>query len=376
MADSENVDPVSKKIIRQVEYYFGDFNLPRDKFLQAETKTDEGWVTMETMMKFKRLSDLSQDVATVTAALRLAKAGLIEVAEDGLKIRRDPTITLPENTEESRKALEARTAYAKGFDKETTTLDELLDHYQLSSVNTDVVSIQMRNWADKKGKEKVWKFKGSIFLTFKTEEAAKAFVENGEEKYKDALLVKKFQKDYFAEKTKENEERKAKYGNKKAGAAKTVGEKGDEGAKKEEPVEEEFVLPKGSVMKVTGLGGECTREDIKEVLKEQCGVNIDKDGGEIAFITYEKGEAEAKIRFKAEDAAKAPVKTLTEEGKTVEIKGMTVVCSLLEGEEEAKFLADSAQDLKNRRNKNRGTKQGQKRRGGGHHGHGGKRGRR
>ena len=77
-----------------MEYYFGDFNLPRDKFLQEETKSDDGWVsfdfvattcpcftyfdvtgffvvlvslinwgaqvTMETMLKFKRLSDLSK----------------------------------------------------------------------------------------------------------------------------------------------------------------------------------------------------------------------------------------------------------------------------------------------------------------------------
>merc|ERR1712037_464124 len=128
--------------------------------------SDSGWVTMETMLKFKRLSDLSKD---------------------GSKIRRDPAIPLPENTEESRKLLEARTAYAKGFNKES---------------NPDVVSIQMRNYCEKKGKDKVWKFKGSIFLTFKTEEAAKAFVEK-EEKYKDGALLKKFQKDYLEEKKKE-----------------------------------------------------------------------------------------------------------------------------------------------------------------------------
>ena len=46
-----------------------------------------------------------------------------------------------------------RTAYAKGFNKESTTLDELLDYYNES--NTDVVSIQMRNYCEKKGKEKV-----------------------------------------------------------------------------------------------------------------------------------------------------------------------------------------------------------------------------
>jgi len=367
VANTENVDPVAKKIIRQVEYYFGDFNLPRDKFLQEETKSDSGWVTMETMLKFKRLSDLSKDEKVIVEALKQSKAGLLEVSEDGSKIRRDPAIPLPENTEESRKLLEARTAYAKGFPKESTTLDELIEYYNES--NQDVVSIQMRNYCEKKGKEKVWKFKGSIFLTFKTEEAAKGFVEK-EEKYKEGALLKKFQKDYLEEKKKEMDERKNKHGNKdKKPKA--------EGAEKEAEVkqEEEFTLPKGSVLKLTGLGGEITREDIKEVLKEHCSVNIDKDGGDIAFVTYEKGEAEAKIRFKTEDGAKAPTAAWVAKDK-VEIKGMTIVGSLLEGEEEDQFLKDSAQDLKNRRNKNKGQKFGQKRRGGGHHGHGGKRGRR
>ena len=95
--------------------------------------------------------------------------------------RRDPAIPLPENTEESRKLLGARsstkicwklsfqlrkyilkskdvifsrTAYAKGINKETTTLDELPDHY--NGANPDVVSIQMRNYCEKKGKEKVF----------------------------------------------------------------------------------------------------------------------------------------------------------------------------------------------------------------------------
>merc|ERR1712223_1011381 len=226
---------------------------------------------------------------------------------------------------------EARTAYAKGFNKETTTLDELLDYY--NEANPDVVSIQRRNYCEKKGKEKVWKFKGSIFWTFKTEDSAKAFVAK-EEKYKEETLLKKFQKDYLEEKKKEMEEKRNKY------------QKKDKKPKAE-------------------------GADIKEVLKDECSVNIDKDGGDIAFITYEKGEAEAKIRFKTEGGAKAPAAAWVAKDK-LEIKGMTIVGTLLEGEEEDQFLKDSAQDLKNRRNKNRG----QKRRGGGHHGHGGKRGRR
>ena len=42
------------------------------------------------------------------------------------------------------------------------------------------------------------------------------------------------------------------------------------------PEEEEFKLPTGATLKLTGLGGEATREDIKEVMKEKFKVNIEK----------------------------------------------------------------------------------------------------
>lgn len=35
-ATNKDIQDIEAKIIRQVEYYFGDYNLPRDKFLQEE----------------------------------------------------------------------------------------------------------------------------------------------------------------------------------------------------------------------------------------------------------------------------------------------------------------------------------------------------
>jgi len=339
-------EDVEKKIIRQVEYYFGDFNLPRDKFLMEETKGNDGWVTMETMLKFKRLMELSSDKDVITAALKKSKAGLMEVNEDSSKIRRNPEIPLPENTVESKTAIEARTVYVKGFDTENTSLDELLDHF--NETNTDVVSIQLRNYSVGKGKEKVWKFKGSIFVTFKNPESATAFVEDKEWKYKDKTMIIKFQKNYLEDKQKEMEEKKR---NKNQGRG---GNKDNKAVKEEKPAQEDdFKMPKGAVLKLTGLGGDITREDIKEVLNTQYEVNIDKDSGDIAFVTYEKGEAEAKIRFKQENAAKPVAEKWTE---AVSLKEHKVECSILEGEEEEAFLAKSIQDLKNRRNKNKGHK--------------------
>jgi len=362
MADAENISPLEKKIIRQVEYYFGDFNLPRDKFLLEETKTDDGWVSMETMLKFKRLLEISSDKDVITSALKKSKADLMEVAEDSTKIRRNPEIPLPENTVESKAALEARTVYVKGFDNDNTTLDELLDFF--NETNSNVVSIQMRNYSVGKGKEKVWKFKGSIFVTFKTPESATEFVENKEWKYNDKEMVIKFQKNYLEEKQKEYEEKKkSKGGNNKGG-------KREETSKEDLAKEvDDFQMPRGAVLKLTGLGGDITREDLKELLKEKFEVNIDKDNGDVAFITYEKGEEEAKIRFKKENFAKPIAEKWT---GTEDLKEHKVEAALLEGEEEDKFLADSIRDLKNRRNKNKGHK----RKAGSFNNRGGKRGRR
>ena len=319
MADVENVSPVEKKIIRQIEYYFGDFNLPRDKFLMEEIKNNEGWVSMETMLKFKRLLELSSDKDIILAALKKSKAGLMEVAEDNTKIRRNPEIPLPENTVESKAALEARTVYVKGFDNEDTTLDELLDYF--NETNPSVVSVQMRNYGVGQGKDKVWKFKGSIFVTFKNTESATEFVENREWKYKDRDMILKFQKDYLEDKRKEMEDKKKNKG------GKSNNKNNDKAAAEPVKEEDDFKLPRGAVLALTGLGGDITREDIKEVLKEQFQVNIDKEKGDVAFITYEKGEAEAKIRFKTENFAKPIAEKWTE---TLDIKEHKVDCNILE----------------------------------------------
>ena len=37
------------EIVRQVEHYFGDYNLPKDKFLQEQIKEDEGWVSKNSL---------------------------------------------------------------------------------------------------------------------------------------------------------------------------------------------------------------------------------------------------------------------------------------------------------------------------------------
>jgi hypothetical protein len=43
--------------------------------VQEYVKENDGWVTMETMLKFKRLADLSKDTAIILGAMKKSKSG-------------------------------------------------------------------------------------------------------------------------------------------------------------------------------------------------------------------------------------------------------------------------------------------------------------
>lgn len=141
------------KIIRQIEYYFGDFNLSRDKFLKETIKKDEGWVDMETMLKFQRLAQISKDSAVILNSLKKSSTGLMEIDEEKSRIRRSPLKPLPED-ESALKEQSKMSVYVKGFEKEKTTLDDLLDFFNKYE---NVINVFKRTWPDKKTKERFFK---------------------------------------------------------------------------------------------------------------------------------------------------------------------------------------------------------------------------
>jgi len=182
--NSSEVSPLEKKIIRQVEYYFGDVNLGRDKFLIEEIKKDEGWISLETMTKFNRLTQLSSDADVICAALKKSSAGLMEVNEDNSKIRRSPDKPLPENDKDRSKAILDKSLYMKGF-PEDASLDEIQEYFD-SHGNTEQISL--RRDGDKK-------FKGSVFVIFSNVEDAKKILGTEDLKYKENDLIKMYKQE-------------------------------------------------------------------------------------------------------------------------------------------------------------------------------------
>ncbi|XP_058808468.1 la protein homolog [Phymastichus coffea] len=324
-----------EKLKKQVEFYFGDVNMQRDKFLIEQTKLDEGWVPMSIMLNFKLLASMSKDIDVILKALE--ESELIEISDDRKKIRRALDKPLPAYNDEYRKAQEARTIYLKGFPLDST-IATLKTHFE--SIDT-IENIIMRKF--KKGKEHL--FKGSIFLQFKTLDNAKEFMNQETIKYKETELMKMWSKDYLAMKEKEKEELRLKKLNKQLD--------NDAKASKKNKSQNKIELPKGCVLQLKNLD-KVDREAVKQKFTEL--------EAEVSFVDFKAGDSEGFIRLQKENAAVEFLKKLKE--NMVTIGESEIECKLIEGEEEESYLSKVVENMTNvRRGKGfHGKRRGNKRR--------------
>ncbi|KAJ8921033.1 hypothetical protein NQ315_015829 [Exocentrus adspersus] len=328
---------LDQQIIRQIEYYFGDINLPKDKFLQEKIKEDEGWVPLEVLLTFKRLAALSTDTEVIAAAVEKSEIKLVEVSEDRKKLRRNPEKPAPEMDDERRKELMKRTAYAKGF-----PLDE-----ELNSILTFLEAYGIESCTRRSSKDH--KFKGSCFIIFKDVDKCKEFIEKETIKYKDTELIRKWQSDYLEGKKKEIEERKKAKKEKKG--------KADE--KPEKPLE----FPKGAVVHFKGLeeGQTLTREELRDKVKEVGETDV-------AFVDFSKGDLEGYLRFPEEDNAVEFVKKLTD--GELEVETFKLKLRVLQGEEEEEYLKKTSDTVIELRKKQKQSSRNNRKRKGNFGGHG------
>jgi len=340
MSDSK----VESQVLKQVEFYFSNSNLPRDKFLLNLTKEDNGWVPIATLASFKRMQQLSSDMALIIKALK-ASPELLEVSEDDQKVRRK--LALPEDLN-----LAPNTIYVKGL-PEDSTIDSVAEFFNPKS---EVKSVRLRYL---KGADR--KFKGSAFVEFASEEEAKKVAAETHTLAGAAEpLVVMHQPDYV---NKKKEERKAK----KGGEEDTTSRKRKADAEPEEKEEEVPIVP-NLLLAVEDVSEETMREDLKAY--------IEKAGGKIAFIDFRKSETKGVIRLadpsEGDVLASDLVSKLSESKE--EIHGKVPTLRALTGEEEAAYwknLRDKKQAMKSKGG--RGGRGGRGGKRGGRGGRGGKR---
>lgn len=321
----EPLSLLEKKIIRQVEYYFGDVNYPRDKFLQEKKTEDDGWISLECLTTFNRLKCLSTDLEAITDCLKKSKSGLLEINDTDFKVRRCPDRVIPDRDDPAVKALsKKKTLYMAGF-PETYTIDTVQDFFTEKDVNT--VFIKLKTDDERK-------FKGSIFVETNTQEEADRLLNSEELKCEENVIKVVTRDDHFKEKDAEK---------------KKNGDNGD----KESEDDPKFNRKSGCVIHFKGAGENTSREDLKEIF----GVHAP-----IAWVDFNRGETQGFVRFSEDGAAQKvidAIKEKNEDGKLA-INGVETELKVIEGEEEDKYWKMVAEDMKKQRQRRAGGGRGRR----------------
>lgn len=220
-----------------------------------------------------------------------------------------------------------RTAYAKGFPLDWKYPD--VEKYFRNSFE-NVEDITMRNYYDYK--VGLRKFKGSVFVTFKTQEQAIDFVLKPDVKCGEKFLLRYMQERYIELKRSENEKR-----NERKKARQSLAETKQTNGEKP--------LPRGAVVHFVGAEGNISREDIKFSIKKVESILI------VAFVNFNKGDKEGDIRFNNENDGKKFLEKLEEGKVSWHWKVEFIFCSI------SFFVAESQRsraDVHSRRRRERG----------------------
>ena len=127
-------DDLCEKIAQQVEFYFSDANITKDKFLLKHVKRNkEGFVSLKLISSFKRVKHLTKDWRQVAHAIE-RKSNKLEVNDVKTKVRR--LESLPEYDETT----PSRTVVALNLPLERPTIEGVAE---LFTVCGDIVLIRI-----------------------------------------------------------------------------------------------------------------------------------------------------------------------------------------------------------------------------------------
>lgn len=166
-------DVTKVKLVNQIEFYFSDSNLPRDKFLRETVENDpEGFVDIALLVTFTRVrsllgsSERRIDGDLVTAvAVALDASTQLTVSCDKKRVRRNSELRPRAEVDAE---VEQRSLYVSPFPMDVT-IDELRAFF---SQHVEVLSIRLRRHAVSKD------FKGSIFVELESATSCATLLRN------------------------------------------------------------------------------------------------------------------------------------------------------------------------------------------------------
>ena len=369
-------EQLERKLLRQMEFYFSDSNLPRDKFLRETVERDpESYVDLRLLLKFQRMRDVLYDsggsnnpeVIEAVAKLLKEKSVSLQVVDETSS---DPRVRRKEDLrpkEEIDRDVEKRSLYANPFPM-TATIESLTDFFE-KECDERVLSVRLRRHIASKD------FKGSIFVEFATEESAKKVTAMSNKLvFEGAEVTLMFKKEYLEKKKEEkalkaeqkakeeadraaNPEKYAKLDEERKRAEREVvisdrrhdnnnhnGSKrsrdddrgGERREKKENNGEErEVEYTPGMIARITL--GEKANTEWDDFVKFREGIKSAFESyGKIKFVDFKQGEKSGFLRFEDEKVAAKIIESI-QGGNAIEVEGDACALELVGGDEEKSY---------------------------------------
>lgn len=184
---SDDQNDLNDKIAKQLNYYFSDVNLIKDKFMREQLEKNENSVKISVLTTFARLAQLTKDEDRIIQALKGFESEYMEVDEEKKQVRRKKPLP---DLEEYKKELLKRTVHISGFPD--STLFEPLQKF--CTQFGEVESLAMRRHFKSR------QFKGCIHVVYKTEADAKKVFESEVLLFKDRELRRETMDQYHKRK--------------------------------------------------------------------------------------------------------------------------------------------------------------------------------
>ncbi|KAL2525531.1 La protein 1 [Abeliophyllum distichum] len=279
MAKPSLDEETAKKVIRQVEFYFSDSNLPRDKFLKNTiSESDDGMVSLALICSFSRMrghlglgdakpEDVSEDTVKAVAET-LGISTFLKISEDGKKVGRVTELAKPEEVIEQS---DVRTIAASPleYDLKLEDVESFFNKY--AKVN----SVRLpRHVADKR------LFCGTALIEFSTEEDA-ANVLKQSLSYAGVELELKPKKDFDQERTKQEEEvekTRSQVGSNRKNKANARPEEISSGGSAEQNGNDDPVTDTGGALKTDGE--QDTPQNITEETEKKTSGDVKDEGND------------------------------------------------------------------------------------------------
>lgn len=159
----------TKQCLKQVEFYFSEFNFPYDKFLKTTAEQNDGWVPISTIATFNRMKKY-RPMDKVVEILKGSK--ILQVSDDGENVRRSEPLQFS-STKELRLEQDKRTLilFNVPFDfknEKIHVLQEELENF-LNKINDNIVQIRFK-------RDKWKRFHGMVKIEFDNEENCIKFI--------------------------------------------------------------------------------------------------------------------------------------------------------------------------------------------------------